>query len=238
MSLVDQWCVLTKNMKEVTRIMAIHLPSLLSLPAPTPESLIPPNGADLRTGEEYAGVHYFVDIMPSKDSVSRHEGTSEYTAILSGYTRRFAFDIRINLIPGSIHGEIVWPGPRVPLPTNRQLQERLSFQFPASANHPSDSITFMATQRGFEVLIIGLGLGHCLRILRLMNLRTSDYTRMVSWRAPLRRGTGASVVVETDYQGDPGTVGAPRYWDAGTGMLLLTGLLLPGALQECQACWF
>jgi hypothetical protein len=238
MSLVDQWCVLTKNMKEVTRIMAIHLPSLLSLPAPTPESLIPANGADLRTEEEYAGLHYFVNIMPSRDSVSRHEGTSEYTVILSRYTRRFAFDIRIDVIPGSIHGKIVWPGPRVPLSTNRQLEERVSSQFSASASDPSDSITFVATQRGFEVLIIGLGLEYYMQILRLTNLRTSDYTRTVSWKAPLRRGTGASAAVEPDYQGDPGKVGGPRYWDAGTGMLLLRGPPLAGGLQEFQLCWF
>jgi hypothetical protein len=238
MSLVDQWCVLTKNIREMTRIMAIHLPSLLCLPAHTTESLIPPNGVDLSTEEEYAGAHYFVNIMPSRDSVSRHEGTSEYTVILSGYTRRFAFDIRIDVVPGSIHGKIVWSGTRVPLPTNRQLEERVSSQCPTSASDPSDPITFGAVQRGFEVLIIGLGFESDIRILRMTNLRASDHTRTLSWKAPLRRSPGASTAVETEYQGDPDKVGASRYWDAGTGMLLLRGPPLAGGLQESQSCWF
>jgi hypothetical protein len=222
----------------MTCIMAIHLPSLLSLPAPTPGSFIPPNGADLRTGEEYAGLHYFVNIMPSRDSVSQHEGTSEYTVTLSGYIRRFAFDIRINVVPGSIHGKITWPGTRLPLPTDRQLEERVSSQYPASSNDPSDSITFMAAQRGFEVLIMGFEFANYMQTLQMVNLCMSDHMRTLSWKAPLRRSTGASAAVEKDYEGDPDEIRVSPYWDAGTGMLVLKGPPLSSGLQEYQTCWF
>jgi hypothetical protein len=219
----------------MTRIMAIHLPSLLCLPAP---ALSLSHGTDLRTGEEDAGVYYSVDITPSRDSVSRQEGTSKYTVILSRYSCRFVFDIRIDVVPGSIHGKIVWPGTRLPLPTDRQLEERVPSQRPTSASDPSDPITFGAIQRGFEVLITGLGFESDIRILRMTNLRASDHTRTLSWKAPLRRSAGTSTAVEMEYQGDPDKVRASPYWDAGTGMLLLMGPLLSSGLQEFQSCWF
>jgi hypothetical protein len=238
MALVDQWCVLTENIKEKTRIMAIHLPSLSCLPAPTPESLISANGVDLMTDEEKARVYYSVNIAPSRDSISRHEGTSEYTVILSEHTCRFAFDIRIDVIPGSIYGKIVWPGTRLSLPDDQQLQERISSEFPTDPRNPFDS-RLVAIQRGFEVLVTGIGIEHRMQILRMTNLRTSDHTLALSWISPLRSRTGASAAVERKYQGDPNRLRGSLYWDSGTGMLLLRGPpLADGALQECQSCWF
>jgi hypothetical protein len=243
MSVVDQWCVLAKNRTETVFIRAIHLPSLLYLPAPISPSLMSPNGTELRTGEEHAGVHYFVDVMPSRDSVSRHEGTSDYTVVLSRYSHRFTFDIRIDVVPGSIHGNIVWPGTRLSLPTNRTLEDRISCQFPRrdsgiSKQNSTVPLWFVAARHGFEVLVTGFRLGNYIQILRMINLWKSNHTRTLSWKAPLRRSTAVSATVKMDYQDDADEVRALPYWDAGTGMLLLRGPPLSGGLYGYQTCWF
>jgi len=245
MSLVDQWCILTENLTEMIYIAAVHLPTLLCLPETTTSlALTPVNDTYLTTDEEDAGAHYRINIIPSRDSIARHEGTSEYTVILSRPFHRFSFDVRINVVPGSIHGDIVWPGTRLPLPTNPQLEERVSSQFASSASGSPNPFThgsttpvwFVATQRGFEVLVMGFGLGNSIQILRMTNLCRSDHTRTLSWKAPLKQASGTEEMDDQD--DDPDEIRALPYWDAGTGMLLLRGPPLSGGLQEYQTCWF
>jgi len=186
---------------------------------------------------------YSIDMKSSRDSGSRYEGTSEYTVILSRAAYRFAFNIRMEVIPGSIHGMIVWPGTRLPLPTNEQLEERISSQFASGGPNPfthgsTIPAWFVATQHGLEVLVVGFGLRSNTQVLRMTNLCQSDHTRALSWKAPLRRSTGSSATVETDYQDDSDEIRSLPYWDTGTGMLLLRGRPLSGGLQEYQTCWF
>jgi hypothetical protein len=230
-SLVDQWCFLSQIRTEMIYIAAIHLPSLLFFPERTSQALIPVNGTELRTDEDGTDVRYSIDIIPSRDPISRHHDTSEYTVIRSRASRRLSFDIRMDVVPGSIHGNIEWSGTRLPLPANEQLEERISSQFSSSAEVSLNPFThgsalpvrFVATQRGIEVLVIGFGLENNIQILRMTNLYESDRTRTLSWKAPLRRSAGDTA--EMDYQD------ALPYWNAGTGMLLLGG-------PQYQTCWF
>ena len=190
---MNQWCTLaTRDQTETIYIAAIHLPSLLCLPEATSQPPVLPKGTALRTGEVNMGARALIDIIPSENLASRYDSISEYTVILSRHPHRFAFDIRIDVVPGSIYGKIVWSGTKLPLPTNRQLEERVSSQISTSTSDPSDSFRLTSTQRSFEVMTIGLRPRYCIQILRMTNLCTSDHTRKLSWKAPLRRSTGTS----------------------------------------------
>ena len=247
-SLVNQWCTLATGSggeTETIYIAAIHLPSLLCLPEATSQPPILPKGAALSTGEGKIGRRASIDIIPSRNLASRHDSISEYTVILSRASHRFTFEIRMEVVPGSIYGNVVWPGTRLPHPTNRQLEERISSQFPGDSGSPepfmggsTTPIWFVATQHDVEVLVMGFSFGNYIQILRMTNLCGNNHTRVLSWKVPLKSRTGASATIETEYQGDPDQIRALPYWDAGTGMLLLRGPPLSGGLQEYQTCWF